>query len=133
MLRKFYNHAIKSGGATVNIRGECPIYGYMVSMYPQREQVMECFTTYHVEVYISNNYDLLRLSGNYVGVWWDGVRNNWVLDVSKCIENEQDALREARWSGQGAIYDLSDGHEIFCQSASGIYLDKDGTVKTIPE
>ncbi len=115
IIDKFYDHALATGGATMNLKGECPISGYMVGMYPERSKVLEKFTGYQLEVYISNNYDLLTLSGNYVGIWWESARNFWIADVSKCIEGLDNALEQGRLSCQSAIYDLANGHEIFCR------------------
>ena len=59
-----------------------------------------------------SQYMLLRLSGNYAGVWFDDARNTWVFDVAKCIDKLEDAMVEARKHKQDAIYDMATGREI---------------------
>jgi len=106
MITEFYNQAVAHGGATMDIRGETPIRGYMVGMYPERTKHLT-LSTIDLEHYISENYQHLRLSGNYLGVWFDDA--DWVYDVSKCIVNRKDAMIEAIRFKQESIYNLADG------------------------
>ncbi len=112
IIDKFYDHALRTGGATMNLKGECPISGYMVGLYPELTRGT-ILTTDQIERFVSDNYQMIGLPDNYIGVWFDG--DQWVYDVSKCIDSIDDAMIEAKRAGQDAIYCLADGHEIFMQ------------------
>ncbi len=79
-------------------------------MYPERENAGH-LTTDKIEKYISRNYDMLKLSHNYLGVWYDN--GTWVYDICKCIVNLDDALAAAKHYKQDAIFDIAAGEEMF--------------------
>lgn len=105
----------KDSGFSIDVKtGQTPQSGYMVSIFPDREEKQHIMT-FDVEAlnrYIVANIDLLLQPGAYLGGWHDPADDTVYLDVSVKSDNLVDAVLTARKHGQLAIYDIANGTSI---------------------
>ena len=97
----------------MSLSGDTPWSGYMVGCYPNNMRV-QALTRDNIEIFISNNYQLLKLSSNYVGIWFND--GKWVFDVVKHIQDLDAALDCAEVNRQDAIYSNENGRTIYVQT-----------------
>jgi hypothetical protein len=105
----------KDGGFSIDVKtGQSPQSGFMVSIYPEREQKEHIltFSATTLNQYITDNIDLLLQSGAFLGGWHDPDDDTVYLDVSVKTDNLVDAVLMARKHGQLAIYDIAGGTSI---------------------
>lgn len=105
----------KDGGFSIDVKtGQTPQSGFMVSIYPEREEKQHILTfdTNTLNRYIVDNIDLLLQPGAYLGGWHDPADDTVYLDVSVKTDNLVDAVLMARKHGQLAIYDIANATSI---------------------
>jgi len=102
----------KDGGFSIDVKtGHSPKSGFMVSIYPEREQKSHIlsFTQHDLNQYIVANLDILLQNGAFLGGWHDPADDTVYLDVSVKSDNLVDAVLLARKHDQQAIYDVAGG------------------------
>jgi hypothetical protein len=107
--------AEETGGATFNLtQGNLagkPVYS--VSMYPERELIVEGEPTAGmIEQYMAKNSDLLNDASNSFGIWRDTESGKIYMDVVKTIADKKEAMKIGLENGQKAIFDLKGMKEI---------------------
>lgn len=93
-------------GITINGQNLAPALGYMVSVYPEREEryPVEAVTADVIEGYVARHADLIDSPVNFLGAWvTDGVV---YLDVSVNEIDRGRAVALGREHDQLAIYDV---------------------------
>lgn len=105
---------LEQGGATVALSGHKPSFGFAVSPYKKREEIIpkSIFHEGHTKDYIHRNLDLLKQPGNHLGTWHNTETGNIHLDISHVTPDKQRAINIGRKSGQLAIFDLGSKTEI---------------------
>jgi len=98
-------------GLSININGEFPTSGYMVSFYggPVFNSIADVDVS-QVKKFLDDN--LPYNEGYYAGVWTDEKTGKIYFDVSYCYDNLQDAVRRAVNADQIAIWDVEGNKEI---------------------
>lgn len=109
-LTQLKNYIIKNGGATIDNHGSIKLFdrGYMVSLANYEKQTT--IDRLHIATLKKYLY-LASLYGLYVGFWLDdGVL---YVDMSKRIENKQQAIDFGLYNKQISIYDLKNQTTIY--------------------
>lgn len=105
-----------SAGFSVNLQGNSPEFGYMVSK-PGNEVVFKNLPTeFEIVSYALQRLELLQGHDIYIGGWMDDSTGLYYLDVSVNVLDLQTAIMLGESSGQIAIFDLS--------TFSSIYLNR---------
>ncbi len=99
-------------GFTVNLKGKPVSSGFAVSPYKGREVVLDKVDNKSLESFLLNNFDLLKEEGNNFGGWLNRQDGKFYLDISKVVDNVDDAIGYAAYNKQIGIYDLNKGEEI---------------------
>lgn len=113
---QFINQALRSvhsgGGATYNLfTGNLSgTPNYAVSIYPDRERIVDGVDFDILEGFVIDNEDLLNSSKNSLGIWVNG--GKVYLDVVATIPDRDEAINLARQHNQIAIWDLQNNTEI---------------------
>jgi hypothetical protein len=120
---------IKSqGGTTKDIKtGNEPTEGF--SYAPSKDTELSVpfneFSDKHIDDYVEKHYTEINKEGAHFGAWHDINTGNIVMDVSKVIQNEQEAVTEGLKNNQDAIYDIKTGQSKYLKDYSkneqGVY------------
>lgn len=108
---QFLKEAKENGGGSYSfLTGQTnPTAGYMVSM-AGRERIIKELQVKEVQVYVTENRDVLMTEGAYLGVW--ASEGEWYLDVSRNITDRATAISAGNDNKQQAIWDCAKGEEI---------------------
>ncbi len=112
--------AVKGGGFTFHDAvGDAPSSGYMVSVAKSTEQKVPVseLDSRRVADYMAIHQQELKDPSNFLGAWVN--RGMVYLDVSRHVDDRDEALRLAKEHQQLAIYDLGSGQEIFTSDHLG--------------
>jgi hypothetical protein len=96
-------------GFTYNaVTGDEPKKGYVLSIYPDRETVLDAKTMKPEDLatFIVKNRDLLSQQDRYFGGWNDPKSGKVYLDVSVVLQDKAEAARLAKEKKQLAFFDL---------------------------
>jgi hypothetical protein len=85
--------------------------GYMVSEYPDCEEILYELTPYDVLEFMDKHKDLLKDPANYLGTWEN--EGKVYLDISKRYDRVIDALDAGSRHNQIAVYDVYAQKELF--------------------
>lgn len=113
---QFVNQMLQSihegGGVTYNLfNGNLSgTPNYSVSIYPDRERIVEGVDFDILEGYVEDNEDLLSDAKNSLGVWSNN--GKVYLDVVVIVPDKNEAIELARQHNQIAIWDLQNNQEI---------------------
>lgn len=109
---RIYADIVSNGGISINLFGQYPRTGYMVSL-DRRESVIRLadFGPSVIDAYILANADALE--GAYFGAWVEDDRV--YLDVSYNVLTEELARDLGKLNHQRAVYDIERGETIYLQ------------------
>lgn len=99
-------------GFTINLKGKPATSGYVVSPYKGKEVVLNKVDEKSLEFFLLNNYDLLKQEGNNLGGWLNKQNGKFYLDISRVVDNVDDAIGYAAYNDQIAIFDIKNSKEI---------------------
>jgi hypothetical protein len=105
----------KSGGYSINLKGENPADGIMMGMYPNdsgRTMVIDGPLKHeHVDAFVKKNLADLKKKDTYVGTWVNPEDGKTYLDVSKRFAPDKidDAKKFGAKTGQMSGYDVGKG------------------------
>lgn len=108
----------EKGGFTYNAVGDYfPKKGYALSVFRDREQIYENrVTAKQLREYLEKNRDLLTQKGNAVGAWFNPEESKIYLDISKVVEDEDEARKLAVANRQEAYYSLHGGETVYTRA-----------------
>lgn len=109
----------RHGGFSYNpITRQSAKTGYMVSIYPEHEQVCDDkdFGPDTINAYIKSKEKLFRNGNNYLGGWYDADAEKVYLDISINVQDESEADLLAKEKGQEGYYDLISGKTIIVKT-----------------
>lgn len=94
------------GGYSVDIHGEVPKDGYMVGgLVPALIVSEEFITVDDIKGFIEFHWFRLHNANTYFGVWtYEG---NVYVDISRKIDQREEAMRQARNRNEIAVYDVA--------------------------
>lgn len=113
-----------NGGTTYNltIGDMVGTPNFSVSVYPERERIVDGVDFDILEGFIDDNEDLLKDPANSLGAWTtDG---KIYLDVVVTIPDQERAIDLAKQNNQIAIWDLQNGREISTGGTGGGQMPK---------
>jgi hypothetical protein len=99
----------KQSGCTINLTGEIPLKGYVVSAYPELEKVFNSykeFSNLDVLCFLHENRNVLKRKDRYIGAWLDPKDGKIYLDVSVVFRNESNAIKFCKLRNQLAYFDI---------------------------
>lgn len=103
------------GGISVNLEGNAPTKGYMVSLphYEKRldKEMIASDTLSEIEEYLQKHKDFVGDNGLFYGMWMTDTEI--VLDLSQNFEDKELAVVVGISRDQKAIHDLNNGKDIF--------------------
>lgn len=102
-------------GATVDLIGSKYITsGFAHSPYPERSQPVHIadMRPSHLQDYLEKNADVLRVDGNYLGLWHDPGTGIVYMDISVVEEDARVAREECEQNDQIAFFDLQHGNSV---------------------
>lgn len=99
-------------GFTVNLTGKPVSSGFAVSPYKGREVILDQVDKTSLRSFLLDNIDLLKEEGNNFGGWLNNEDGKFYLDISKVVDNIDDAIGYAAYNDQIAIFDLGNQSEI---------------------
>lgn len=123
-----------NGGVTYNLfRGDLSgTPNYAVSIYPEREQIVDGADFDRIEGYVDDNEDLLNNARNSFGAWLNG--DKLYLDVVVTTPDQALATELAKQHNQLAIWDLKNSVEIpINQSVRAFSKNSMSVLKTAEE
>lgn len=114
------SRTISGGGISIHTKsGKEPKKGYMVAAYTDRSQWISESDTKDaskrqaiIKDFMEKNKDVLSDPNNYLGTWYDTESKRISLDISRCVENKDEAIRMGRKYNQIAIWDVANFEEI---------------------
>lgn len=98
----------RNGGVTINLNGDVPTGGYAYSPFKNVETVIPeaDFNEQQLDNFVEKFYDqLVADDKNHVGVWVED--GNVYMDISKVIDDEQEAVVDSLKNNQIALFDLN--------------------------
>jgi hypothetical protein len=107
IAQKIYDLTLVHGGVTIDLLGNVPVTGFMVSELGGVEVSVNKFSVQDVEHVIAENKNALFGTGAYVGTWIDGETDTVHIDYSVNFTDLGKALSFGRRHGQKAIYSLN--------------------------
>ena len=112
LIEKATDLTKKNGGCSINLQGEEPTLGYMVSLNGMEQKLLNGGLNLRnqIEQYIRRNEKTLEMVGAYLGLWKDG--NILYIDVSIQWYKLETALAVGKIHRQIAIYDVVNKKEI---------------------
>lgn len=112
-LLRVVNEVTLNNGVTYNLNTNeiNPDYGYMVAV-PGHEVKSSYFDKALLKTYVLANAKVLCRDGHYLGVWQepDGM---YCIDVSRLLENREQAILAGKQARQQAIWDNAKRDEIW--------------------
>ena len=119
VTNKILQNIHENGGTTFNLSsGDMSgTPNYSVSIYPDRERVVEGVDFDSIEGFIADNEDLLKDPSNSFGAWTDA--GKVYLDVVVTIPDRAKAIELAKQHNQIAIWDLQNSKEILTGGTGG--------------
>ena len=106
--RMILNSLRSNGGASVNLAGNSPDHGFMVS----REGSERVFDGYPNETDIHEYLASVDPRGAYIGTWFNPENGKTYLDVSENVQRATHARRLGKARKQISIYKVSTGDVI---------------------
>lgn len=107
--------AVVDGRFTVDLAGDSPHTGYVVSDRPGAERTVRVHSTRELadELYrfVIDHGRELR-TGHLLGAW-QSAPGRFVIDLVRVLVDRDHALQVAELAGQTAIFDLDAGKEIY--------------------
>lgn len=105
---------LRNGGVSLNLEGNSPTKGYMVSLSPYENRISKEIVVEEaikiINDYIQKHRDFVQKHSLYFGMWeTDG---ELVLDISQNIEDKVSAVSLGMLRDQQAIYDIVNGKDI---------------------
>lgn len=111
MAQKIYDETLVCGGVSMDLLGNVPKTGFMVSELGGTEVPLDKFCPADVERVIVENKNALYGTGAYIGTW---VEEEMVyIDYSVNFTELGKALSFGRRNGQKAIYSLDTEETIY--------------------
>jgi hypothetical protein len=104
VAQKIYDETLVHGGFTMDLLGNVPVTGFMVSELGGVEVPLDKFCPADIEHVIAENKNALFGKGAYIGTWVD--EKTVYIDYSVNFTNLGKALTFGRKNGQKAIYSL---------------------------
>jgi|GEM_PF-4177571 len=107
--QQILENTLRNGGFTSNLQSEAPVSGFMVSIHPELETIIDLRNDKLevldlIDQFITKNISQLQYENNYIGSW---ICNYTIyLDVSIKIDNMAEVLSLAAANDQLAIFDL---------------------------
>jgi hypothetical protein len=117
IAQKIYDETLVSGGVTMDLLGNVPTTGFMVSELGGAEVFLDRFSVQDIEHVIEENRNALFGIGAYVGTWIDG--DTVHVDYSVNIDHLGKALSFGRRHGQKNIYSLDTKKVLTLSSGTG--------------
>ena len=105
VAQKIYKETLASGGITMDLFGNVPITGFMVSEPGGIDVPVAEFSVQDIEHVIEENRNALFGTGVYVGTWTNG--GTVYVDCSVNFEHWGKAIECGRRQGQRTIYSLN--------------------------
>lgn len=115
LAQKAYLLAMGSDGFSINLNGDSPKEGYMVSRIGMELRAHnDLFSEKLLKAYFVLCRDILKQHPQaYFGGWKDG--DVWYLDISENVFNLESALTLGLVRNQISIFDLSTFEAIYCK------------------
>lgn len=113
ITQKIYDETLAHDGVTVDLLGNVPSAGFMVSELGGVEVPLDKFSVRDIKRVITKNKQALLGTGAYVGTWIDRETNIVYVDYSVNFSNMEVALAFGRKNGQKAIYSLDTKEVIY--------------------
>jgi hypothetical protein len=85
------------------------IKGHEVSLKPDRKQEFLIAASNYM---FEDKVDLLNEEDNFFGCWFEKEKDRFVFDVSKHIEDKEQAIQFGKANSQRAIWDIANNIEI---------------------
>jgi hypothetical protein len=105
IAQKIYEETLVSGGVTVDLLGNVPTTGFMVSELGGVEVSLDKFSVQDIEHVIEENRNALFGAGAYIGTWVNG--GMVYIDYSVNFECLGKAIAFGRRQGQRTIFSLN--------------------------
>jgi hypothetical protein len=105
--QEIYDETLVHGGLTMDLLGNVPVTGFMVSELGGVEVPLHNFSVQDIEHIIKENKQALFGTGGYVGTWIEPFNDMVYVDYSVNFANLGKALVFGRKNGQKAIYSLN--------------------------
>ena len=108
------SRTVSNGGISINIKsGKEPKSGYMVAVHSERAVWINASDAKDSEKrksimqkFKEDNMDILSEEGNYFGTWLDPETGEISLDISKCFDDREAAIKYASEHNEKAIWDI---------------------------
>ena len=113
IIAKAVKSLVLTNGASINLKGEIPTTGFMVSI-PNHEQIVNSDLSnlmVELEHYIFKHERLLQNPLYYLGLWQD--KAGIYIDISQRFEHKQFATSTGKKWKQIAIYDVLHEESIY--------------------
>ena len=102
------------GGITIGIDHYQPSTGYALSIFKATERKYTNIPDQSViNQFIEDNIKLLSFEENFIGGWYDKDNNCTYLDISRIIQDREDAIHSAKLSNQICIFDIDTKEYIY--------------------
>jgi hypothetical protein len=112
--QEIYDATLVHGGVTVDLLGNVPVTGFMVSELGGVEVSLDKFSVQDIEHVVAENKNALSGIGAYIGTWVDGETVH--VDYSVNFTELGNALSFGRRNGQKSIYSLNTKKVLTLQS-----------------
>jgi hypothetical protein len=103
---------LTKGGVSVNLDGEEPSEGYMVSLPTSELRVSGVPTLYLIKAWLMDIAVPRMQDGDFIGAWFDAETGHSYLDVSRNIPDLVGATEQGRQWRQKALFDIVNARSI---------------------
>jgi hypothetical protein len=112
-IQEIYDRTLTDGGVTMDLLGNVPKTGFMVSEMGGIEVLLDEFSIRAIEHAVSENKNALSGTGAYIRTWIDIGTATVYVGYSVNFYDLEKALSVGRRNGQRAIYSLDTQRTIY--------------------
>ena len=114
------SRTLSGGGISIHVKsGKEPKTGYMVAVYGDRSKWLQGEDVSNpqkreaaIKDFMEKNKDILADKNNYLGTWYDTESGAISLDISRNIQDTNEAVKFATEHNEKAIWDVANMTEI---------------------